>query len=68
VYGDGLKRFPTSELLQHNVVTAWDGWAHEAMQNKDWREAIRIYELALKVLGDNSHLKHNLDYCRGQAK
>jgi tetratricopeptide (TPR) repeat protein len=67
-YGDGLKRFPTSELLQHNVVTAWDGWAHEAIQDKDWREAIRIYELALKALGDNAHLKHNLDYCRSQAK
>jgi tetratricopeptide (TPR) repeat protein len=68
VYADGLKQYPTSELLKHNVVTAWDAWAREAMRDKDWREAIRIYELALEALGDNTHLKHNLAVCRRRAK
>jgi tetratricopeptide (TPR) repeat protein len=68
VYGDGLKRYPTSELLKHNIVRAWDKWAGEAMKKKDWREAIRIYELALQSLGDDPHLKHNLEVCRSRAK
>ena len=66
VYGDGLKKYPASELLKNNVVVAWDSWAAQSVEDKDWREAIRIYELALKTLGENSHLRQNLDYCKSK--
>ena len=68
VYAGGLKQYPTSKLLKHNVVTAWDAWARAAMRDQDWREAIRIYELALEAVGDNAHLKHNLAVCRSRAR
>jgi tetratricopeptide (TPR) repeat protein len=68
VYADGLKQFSSSDLLQNNVVVAWDRWAGEAMKNKDWKEAIRIYELALESLGKNAHIEHNLAICRKKAK
>jgi tetratricopeptide (TPR) repeat protein len=68
VYGDGLKRYPTSELVKHNIVMAWDRWAGEEMKKGNWPEAIRIYELALEALGDNAHIKHNLAVCRSRRK
>jgi tetratricopeptide (TPR) repeat protein len=68
LYGDGLKQYPTSELVKHNAVTAWDTWANQAIKKNDWPEAARIYEQALQAVGDNAHLKHNLAVCRSRKK
>jgi hypothetical protein len=38
------------------------------MEKKDWAGAIKIYEKGLAHVPGDGHLKHNLEYCKQEAK
>jgi tetratricopeptide (TPR) repeat protein len=44
----------------------YDHWAKGFMQDKNWREAIGIYDQGLQRAPQSSVLKHNRDYCAKQ--
>lgn len=59
---------PKEEKLLHNTRALYDSWAKISIDRKDWSNAIRIYEQALRELPGDTHLGDNLAYCRGQLR
>ena len=49
-------------------LPVYDAWARQHMRNKDWDEAIGVYEKGLAAFPGNGHLKHNLKYCEQQGR
>lgn len=62
-FRDGLKVCPKHERLGNNAVVTANDWAKQAIDAKDWDEAIRIYDENLKLFPNSSLLKDNKAYC-----
>ena len=60
---EGLKAYPAQDRLTNRIRIIIDAWAQPAMDEKNWDEAIRIYNDDLGYLADDSHLQHNKEYC-----
>jgi len=65
--GAGLE--PKSGDILNNTRATYDAWADTHMKKDDWAGAVKVYETGLAHLPGDSHLKHNLAYCKQeQAK
>ena len=66
-----LKRAAAEEKdsrIKNNTLAVYDAWANGHMSKGEWAKAIEIYEMGLKHLPGDPHLKGNLAYCRQESK
>ena len=55
-------------MLANNAIATVDQWAAKPMEKKDWKEAVRIYDVGLKHFPDNEHLKDTREFYAKQQK
>ena len=58
----GRELVPNEPALRQNTLALYDTWAKVSMDRKDWANAIRVYEQALRELPGDKHLANNLNY------
>ena len=64
VLKEGARLEPKDGRIENNIKAAYDRWANGFMEKKDWAAAITVYEKGLLQLPGDSHMKHNLEYCK----
>src|SRR5262249_35638496 len=57
-----------AEEFKDLKVAAHDAWGQHYIHGKTWKEAIQVYERALKEIPGDSLLENNLAFCRQESK
>jgi tetratricopeptide (TPR) repeat protein len=60
----GMKLEPKDERIANNAKAVYDRWASGYIEKKDWAGAVAVYEKGLAQFPGDSHLEHNLAYCK----
>ena len=64
---EGVKAYPKERRLEDGIAATFDAWAEGYINDKNWDEAIRIYNIGLTdYLPGNSHLKGNKAFCEAK--
>jgi tetratricopeptide (TPR) repeat protein len=63
-HADVFRGIKDPDAYNELLVYVYDAWGHHHMREKNWPEAIKLYERALSEVPDESLLNHNLGYSR----
>ena len=56
-YAEGLRACPKDSRLPNNAIATVGQWAAKPVEEKNWKEVVRIYEVGLKHFPGDEHLK-----------
>lgn len=64
LYGKILKKYPKNRDLERSAINLWNSWGMKCNKEKNWDQAIQIYQQGLTHFPQSRILKNNLSYSR----
>ncbi len=65
-YASVRKEFPKNHILKQNEVATWHQWANHYLEQKNWAQALKVYEKAVIRRPKTSSFQQNIAYAAQQ--